>query len=66
MRNPVITDLFLNLSGMKCEVYCYFNCIFMQTCSISISGRVVFAFGWRQSITSGQFNQDEGRKIKLM
>lgn len=66
MRNPVITDLFQILSGMKCEVYCYFNCIFMQTYSISISGRVVFAFGWRQSITSGQFNQDERRKIKLM
>lgn len=66
MRNPVITDLLENLSGMKCEVYCYFNCIFMQTYSIPISGRVVFAFGQKQRITSGQFNQDERRKIKLI
>lgn len=66
MRNSIITDLLENLSGMRCEVYCYFNCIFMQTYSIPISAGVVFAFVWRQRITSGQFNQDERRKIKLM
>lgn len=26
----------------------------------------MFAFGWRQRITTGQFNQDERKKMKLV